>query len=645
MRIFNTSKTLMFTALLLLTALTINAQDYYWVEQAGGNGKDYGNTIAVDNEGNIFVGGEFSNTANFGDIEVTSLGNVDYFLAKYDSNHTAQWVKTGGEFLTDRIYGVALDDAGNIYTTGHFFGTAQIDTATFTSAGNLDLFTIKFNSEGEAEWVRQGTGSSQVSSRSIAVDSEGNVIVVGYFGSSSSTTVDFGNGVTVNSNGNRDGWIVKYDNAGNTLWATGMGGVSSGEEVNDVVVDADGNIYVTGMFNVSAVFGSVTLSSNGEDDIFIAKYSPSGDLVWVENAGGAHDDEGNTIALDSEGNIYVGGSVDSNGVFGTNEVLTAGGDDAFIAKYDNNGNNIWVIAGGSTGTDYVNDLSVDKDNNVLGTGQFSDTAEFGTTTFTSAGSYDVFTFKVSSDGEFIWAERAGGTDVDRGLASAVDNGGNLYTTGYFSLSADFSSFSFSSLGDDDIFISRTGEFTVPVELVSFTANSTSTGINLKWQTATETNNSRFEIERSSDKVSFEKIGTVNGQGTTTEPVFYNFNDNSQVAGVVYYRLKQVDYDGTYTYSNVVEVNSGAPSSYSLADNYPNPFNPSTKISYTIPEKGFVSVKVYDVLGKEVANLVNNVQDAGSYEINFNASNLSSGIYIYSLQSGDFTTTKKMMLMK
>jgi murein tripeptide amidase MpaA len=196
---------------------------------------------------------------------------------------------------------------------------------------------------------------------------------------------------------------------------------------------------------------------------------------------------------------------------------------------------------------------------------------------------------------------------------------------------------------------------VPVELISFTAEVVNNEVKLSWQTATETNNSGFEILRcaQNDRV-WRVIGFANGYGTTTESKSYLFNDESVISGSYDYRLKQIDFDGTFTYSAFVEVEVTAPNAFSLEQNYPNPFNPSTKIKFTIPQtviasetkqSQFVTLKVYDILGNEIATLVNEEKTAGSYEVEFDGSDLTSGIYFYQLIAGQFSETKKMILLK
>ena len=185
---------------------------------------------------------------------------------------------------------------------------------------------------------------------------------------------------------------------------------------------------------------------------------------------------------------------------------------------------------------------------------------------------------------------------------------------------------------------------VPVELISFSAKLNADEIILEWQTATETNNSGFEIERAKYD-EWERIGFVPGYGTTTEPITYSFVDDNIGSGVIRYRLKQIDFDGTFNYSNTIEVEIISPLNYQLYQNYPNPFNPSTIISYEIPVGSNVTLKIYDILGNEVSILVNEYKTAGTYNVEFDAIDLPTGIYLYKLNAGDFAEMRKMILMK
>jgi hypothetical protein len=185
---------------------------------------------------------------------------------------------------------------------------------------------------------------------------------------------------------------------------------------------------------------------------------------------------------------------------------------------------------------------------------------------------------------------------------------------------------------------------IPVELVSFTSSVIGNDVQLTWMTASETNNMGFEVERLSGS-SWDKLGFVNGNGTTTETRSYSFADKNVNAGTYSYRLKQIDFDGTFEYSNVIEVDVSSPQQFELSQNYPNPFNPATTISFSIPQSSFVTLKVYDIIGNEIATLVNENKAAGRYEINFDASNQSSGVYLYSITAGNYNEVRKMTLIK
>jgi hypothetical protein len=186
---------------------------------------------------------------------------------------------------------------------------------------------------------------------------------------------------------------------------------------------------------------------------------------------------------------------------------------------------------------------------------------------------------------------------------------------------------------------------VPVELTSFFANIFDGNVVLNWSTATEINNSGFEIQRSRDNSNFSNLSFVDGYGTTSDQRSYSFTDNTVSSGIYYYRLKQIDHNGSFEYSNVIEVQVGAPDNFALEQNYPNPFNPSTMISYQLPVNGSVTLKIFDVLGNEVTTLVNEFKEAGKHSVEFDASNMGSGIYFYTMSAGNFTSSKKMILIK
>ena len=278
----------------------------------------------------------------------------------------------------------------------------------------------------------------------------------------------------------------------------------------------------------------------------------------------------------------------------------------------------------------------------------------------SAGSFSVFARlnDPTYDDDSYWVKMDGGTfTMDNGLVTSgwqwlkfndynLTAGDHILTIAFREDGAKLDKICITNSGIAPTGMGKDAEnlcSTVPVEFISFGANTVADKIELSWSTATEINNAGFEIQRSIDNKEFVTVGYVKGKGTTTEKQSYTYVDNIS-GSKFYYRLKQIDFNGSYEYSNVVKV-SAVPQKFNLFQNYPNPFNPSTKIKFVIPKSSFVILRVYDVLGNEVATLVNEKKSAGNYEINFDASKLSSGIYYYKLVTGNFSQVRKMVLIK
>jgi hypothetical protein len=268
----------------------------------------------------------------------------------------------------------------------------------------------------------------------------------------------------------------------------------------------------------------------------------------------------------------------------------------------------------------------------------------------NAGGTGTATFTYTFD---AWEENIVVVDLDNDYAEYW-YGGNMIYSWQWTLGASGTPIP-DQLGGNDFFgAAATDEMYfddymvslyVPVELTSFTGAAQDDNVVLNWSTATETNNRGFEIQRKTAGNDFLTIGSVNGQGTSTQSHSYSYVDSKVAPGTYSYRLKQVDFDGTSSYSNLVEVKVTAPLNFGLDQNYPNPFNPTTNINFSLVKSGFAKLVVYNILGQEVRVLVNGYKDAGRYTINFNAVNLPSGTYIYKLQSGNSVSVKKMMLLK
>ncbi len=188
---------------------------------------------------------------------------------------------------------------------------------------------------------------------------------------------------------------------------------------------------------------------------------------------------------------------------------------------------------------------------------------------------------------------------------------------------------------------------LPVELTSFTATLINRDVLLNWQTATEVNNYGFEIERSAlsaERQAWKKVGFVNGSGNSNSPKDYSFIDKELLPGKLSYRVKQIDNNGNFKYSDIVNVNL-VTKDFKLYQNHPNPFNPTTRIKFSVPERNNVNIKIFNMIGQEIQEIVNQEYEAGNYNVEFNASNLASGVYFYRIQSGNFVESKKMIYLK
>ncbi len=307
------------------------------------------------------------------------------------------------------------------------------------------------------EWVRSAGGTSNDKGAGIAVDAAGNSYVTGQY----ADTATFGP-FTLTSAGSLDIFVVKYDDAGNVLWARSAGGALP-DDALAISVDAVGNSYVTGWFRGTATFGPFTLTSAGHSDyqeIFVAKFDSGGNVLWAQSAGGTSaNDEGWGIAVDVAGNSYVTGFYLGTATFGPFTLVSAGGGETFVAKYDDSGEVLWVRSGGGGGSSGLGSaIAVDTAGNSYVAGQYVYKVTFEPFTLNGAGSADIFVVKYDDSGEVLWARSAGGASWDSAWGIAVDTAGNSYVTGGFGgapgLAATFWPFTLFSAGGFDIFVAK-----------------------------------------------------------------------------------------------------------------------------------------------------------------------------------------------
>jgi len=298
------------------------------------------------------------------------------------------------------------------------------------------------------EWTKQAGGESTDVGFSIASDLYDNIYIAGWF----TGIANFGN-TSLTSNGMMDLYIAKMDPNGGFVWARRAGG-SSHDQACAVIADKYGSIYVTGYFYESITFNNITLTSNGQNDIFIAKLSQNGNYYWVRQAGGTDAEAGYSLAVDTTGNIYIAGYFNDTAVFSNHQVVSWGECDFYVAKLSTSGEFLWVRNGGGLQVVAAKSLSTDIAGNIYVTGYFASTMDIGDTTLQSYGSSDVFISKLDQDGNFIWSRHAGGTSGDRSNSITTDLIGNVYVAGDFMSEASFGNTVLYSQGGLDVFVTK-----------------------------------------------------------------------------------------------------------------------------------------------------------------------------------------------
>jgi hypothetical protein len=537
------------TLIMLLFCSILNAQNFQLGKKGGGASSDYGYGMAIDNSGNVYVAGCYKLSSTFDNVNVTSAGDFDIFIAKYSSAGNLLWFKTAGGNGKDEADKVFIGEDGNIYVGGTFQGISQFEEITLTSNGGQfsgeDIFIAKLNAAGEYQWVKQYGGTSQDFILDMGMINNDVFITGQYYG-----TFTAEGGIFLPSGGNTTGkFVMRIGSQGIPVWAKNTGG-------NPYIALGTDKFFMAGIFSGTYDFNGVTLTSNGPADLFLGAYDLTGTQLWIKQIGGSGSENMRSLCFDrASNNIYWAGCYQNTITIGNNNFTAAGQYDIFISKFDAAGNNLWAKTAGGTNYDFANATAVDAQGSVYISGYCMETSTFGNANVISNGQGDIYLAKYNASGEFQWVKNGGSASQDVGMCLKLDNTGNLYLTGFFSGAASFGNVSLSSNGVADFILLKLSDVT-------------------SIQSPRETVNT--------------------------------------------FRLNQ---------------------------NYPNPFNPSTKISFDIPKAGSVKLTVIDISGKEVAELVNANVNAGSYSVNFNAENLSGGVYFYRLETDKGIDTKKMILVK
>lgn len=460
---------------------------FSYANKCGGSSNEQGNSVVHDGSGNVYVVGSFSGTVDFnpgaGSANLTAPGTAsDIFIAKYDFNGNYVWAKRIGNNGTDVALSVATDVEANVYVCGSFEGAVDFDphlsnAVTLTSAGNSDAFLLKLNMNGDYIIAHQFGSTSADKATSVTVDWDMHICLTGTF----QGTCDFDPDPTflpaaiiaLTSNGNEDVFLVRLHADPSVTFlvcdfAINIGGTGS-DVGSSVKTDNSRNVVITGYYNSVVDFdpgaGNASKTSQGNSDIFVARYSDAGIFQWVASMGGTGVDEGKSVTVDVDGNVYSTGvfaaTVDFDPSGSTFNLTSPGGRSVFIHKLTTLGAFTWVKPISATTDQYSYGITLNTDRFVTVLGYFNGTADFdpgaGTQNISSSG-IDIFIEQLDQNGNYLWAGKMGGTGTDIGFGSWTDGGNNIYVTGYFTGTCDFdasaSTQNRTATGAADIFFTK-----------------------------------------------------------------------------------------------------------------------------------------------------------------------------------------------
>lgn len=608
--------------LLLITisaaAITASAQPtWQWVKKVGSNpsGTEQGTDIVSSASGSSYVTGSFENIAMFGSIQQTSAGLTDFFLAKYDKNGNVVWAKHAGDTGNDQGNGIVMDNAGNLYVTGFFNGTVTFGNLPSLSSTFDDIFIVKYDTLGNALWAVKAGGATSDRGNGISADTLGNIYITGYFSGSAAT---FGSLPSLSSSGSNDAFIAKYDTSGTAVWAK-KGGSSAFDVSNAIATMGDGTSFITGQYSGNASFGSQNITNSGGSDIFVVKYNAAGTAQWAKKAGGSSADVGQDIEVDATGRPFVTGYYSGSASFGSNNFTSNGAEDIFIAKYSATGTVAWVNSAGGTGSDMGFGLRVYNDK-LNATGQFSATISFGSlVSMISSGGKDIYLTELDTAGAILSAEKAGGSQDDKGAAVTYSDPYTRYLTGSFSTTATFGNQSVTSVGGVDFFIGKIS--CLPVANFNYTGS---------------VNNFTFSDTSSNNPVSWAwtfQGGTPSTSTQSSQAVTWPADGMYEVC------LTVTNSCGTSTYCDSISVfgvginEAKANANVSV---YPNPSNTG---SITISSSLSMDViEVYNMNGQLIHS-----QKVSASQAAIDLSSQAKGVYQLRLITGEGAINRKIVL--
>ena len=510
---------------------------------------------------------------------------------------------------------VAIDGAGNVLVAGTFWGSIDLGGGVLTSAGLTDVFLAKFDPAGAHLWsVRFGDTNFQTAA-SVTVDVSGRVAFAGNFRG----TVDFGGG-NLTSTGASDIFVVVFDAAGAHQWSRRFGAAAS-DYGNGVAFDAAGNVLLTGSYVGTVDFGGGDLTGAGGQDVFVASFDAAGAHRWSRRFGDFDHQNAWGVSVDPAGRVGVGGVLAGSADFGGGDLVSAGGTDAFVAVFDSLGGHEWSARFGDAADQACFSVAMDAAHHTWASGAFAGSMDLGGGPLTSAGATDVFAAKFDSLGVHQFGARFGDAAAQTGYAVALDGAGNAFLTGKFSGAIDFGGPLLTSAGGEDIFVaalSATGAY-------RWSGRFGDTGNDGGYWIAARSNGDFALTGFSRGTVDFGG-GALTGAGGA---------------------------DAVLAVFSAVPSAVGTPLAapgLSLAV-YPNPFNPSTTVGFTLPEAGPVTVEIFDSRGGRVTTLIDREErPSGATTVAWNGTDeggntVSSGVYFARVSHASATGTHKMVLIK
>jgi hypothetical protein len=587
-----------------------------------------------------------------------------------------------------------------VLLTGYFTGAADFGGGPL-SANGRGVFLAKYAADGAHAWSEGFGLVSGAEGSAVAADGDGNIAITGFYNG----TIFFGGDPLTSASQSVDVFVARFDSNGTHSWSKSFGDARR-DEGGGVAADASGNVYVSGYFDGSVDFGGGAFL--GFDDIFVAKYNPAGTHVWSKHLGvSTFSDRGRMLSLDPSGNPAVTGLFQETVDFGGGPVTSAGSLDMFVAKYDANGGHVLSGGYGGTSNDQGYGVAADAAGNVIVTGRFAGTAQFGGGVFTSAGDADVFVAKYDAAGDHVWSRALGGSGRDLGLAVAVDEAGSVFVTGSFSETVNFGGGVLTSAGGTDVFVAVydtggnhiwserfgdgsndfgrgiavaddelivTGSFggmvdfgggplmsngstdvfvakysfsIVPTTLQDFEAAWVDDHVAISWRLIDVSGALSFQTARRAG--GDEPFVSVANAAIFQNDDSYVLEDRSTLPGKTYtYRVVILE-DGAAATSFEVSVTTPS-AALVLEQNRPNPFNPRTSIGYSIDREAHVRLTIYDVDGHRVVTLVDRRLASGAYAAEWDGRDsdgnaVAGGVYFYRLDAGGHIQTRKAILLK